>query len=339
MCAPFDAYVQKLEKLGCSYVPLTMDRNGTSPIAEMRLLLSMYRILKRCGPDYVFSYTIKNNIYAGLSCRFLGLSFVPNVTGLGPAFGTKGFLSKIIKLLYSVAFKNAPRVFFQNTSDLSVFERASIIESHKSKVLPGSGVDLKKFHLTTMPDCRSGVRFLMVSRLLKDKGVETFFEAAKSVRAVYPDTKFQLLGPLDEDSKNGVTRAELDVWLKDGQVEYLGNTQNVLPYLQDCHCVVLPTQYREGTPRALLEAASVGRALITTDSPGCRDVVIERLNGYLIPRKDAGQLAEACIDFVQLPYQKKVEAGEASRRHMEQFYDEKIVIESYMSLLDEKTKC
>lgn len=333
--APPDEYVVKIRALGCDFVPLQMNRNGTSPIDEARLLLSIFNVFRRANPDIVFSYTIKNNIYGGIACRLLGIPFVPNVTGLGPAFNTTGPLNRTLRALYRIAFRKARSVFFQNSSDLDLFTGSDLIPKGRYQLLPGSGVDLKRFVATPLPDNGDGVRFLLVARLLWDKGIGIYVDAARKVQEVFPQAHFQLLGQLDPDSKSGVSQSRLDEWMAEGVVEYLGSTHDVLPFMQAAHCVVLPSYYREGTPRSLLEAGAVGRPIITTDMPGCRDVVIEDESGFLVAPRDADQLAAACEGFLKLDSQTQATMGAASRRHIAQSFDEEIVINAYLGTMQD----
>jgi glycosyltransferase involved in cell wall biosynthesis len=332
--APPDEYVEKIRALGCDFVPLQMDRNGASPIAEARLLLSIFDVIRRARPDVVFSYTIKNNIYSGIACRGLGIPFVPNVTGLGPTFNATGLLNLTVRALYRVAFRKARAVFFQNSSDVELFTGSRLVSKDHVRLLPGSGVDLNRFTASPLPESGKGIRFLLVARMLWDKGLGVYAEAARKVRETFPQARFQLLGPLDPDSKSGISRAQLDEWISEGVVDYLGSTQDVVPFLQAAHCVVLPSYYREGTPRSLLEAGAVGRPIITTDMPGCRDVVVENESGFLIAPRDVQQLAAAFDAFISLGPEAQAAMGAASRRHIAQSYDEEIVIDAYLEILD-----
>jgi glycosyltransferase involved in cell wall biosynthesis len=335
VAAPPDEYVEKIQALGCDFVPLQMDRNGTSPISEARLLFSIFKVIRRAGPDVVLSYTIKNNIYSGIACRGLGISFVPNVTGLGPMFNATGLLNRTVRALYRVAFGKARAVFFQNSSDLMLFTASRLVSQDRARLLPGSGVDLNRFAASPLPESGEGIRFLLVARLLWDKGVSVYVDASRKVRETFPQVRFQLLGPLDPDSKSGISGAQLDEWISEGVVDYLGSTQDVLPFLQAANCLVLPSYYHEGTPRSLLEAGAVGRPIITTDMPGCRDVVVEHESGFLVAPRDADQLAAACEAFLRLSPEEQRAMGAASRRHIAQTYDEGIVISAYLGLLAE----
>ncbi len=332
--APPDEYVHKIQSLGCGFVPLKMDRNGTSPIAEARLLFSILTAIRQARPDVVFSYTIKNNIYGGLACQALGVPFVANVTGLGPMFNETGILNHVVRGLYRLAFRKAQVVFMQNASDLETFTGSGLAPTGRVRLLPGSGVDLERFAVMPLPDTGDAIRFLLIARLLWDKGVGIYSDAARGVRETCPRARFQLLGPLDPDSKSGISQEDLDEWIAEGVVDYLGSTQDVLPFLQAAHCVVLPSYYREGTPRSLLEAGAVGRPIITTDMPGCRDVVVEKETGFLVAPRDAGQLAAACKAFLKLSREDQAAMGMASHRHIARTYDEEVVIGAYLGIID-----
>lgn len=327
--APPDRYTDEVLKLGCNFIPLSMNRNGSNIIEESRLAKEFYVSIRRAKPDYVLSYTIKNNIYAGISCRILGIPFIPNITGLGPIFNDESWKSKLVKFLYKISFARARKVFFQNTSDRDNLVNGGIVPEKLTEVLPGSGVDLKKFKPYPLPSLGKDPTFLLVARMLKDKGVELFARSAAEVRAIYPNVKFLLLGPIDKDSLTAVSLNEIETWQKCGNIDYLGETSDVLPYLISSDCVVLPTWYKEGTPRSLLEASAVGRPLITTDIPGCRELVTDGFNGFLIPAKNQDKLTQACIDFIKLNSDQRSEMGRNSRTVVEREYDEEIVIQAY----------
>lgn len=332
--SPPDDYVPTIQALGCEYVPLIMDRNGTSVTVEASLLMSIIRKVRNMRPDVVFSYTIKNNIYSGFACRILGIPFIPNVTGLGPAFGDRALLNSTVRFLYGAAFKKAQAVFFQNSDDLSLFTNAELCAASIARLLPGSGVDLRLFaECPRIASPGEAVRFLLVARMLWDKGVGQFIEAARAVRQLYPNARFQLLGPLDPDSRSGISGEQIESWAAEGVAEYLGSTRDVRPYLEQADCVVLPSYYREGTPRALLEACAIGRPIITTDMPGCRDVVVDGVNGLLIAPSDVNALIEACSRVVRTTPDQRSKMGRASRRIAEERYDEGIVIDAYFAIL------
>lgn len=328
-----DKYVTKIWELGCSFIPVKMSRNGTSPFSEALLLFSILNAIRRAQPDIVFGYTIKNNIYGGIACRCLSVPFVPNVTGLGPAFNATGLLNRTVKALYRVAFDKAKVVFFQNSSDLEQFTDSRLVSKDRVRLLPGSGVDLSRFAPYPLPESSEGIRFLLVARLLWDKGVGVYADAARKVRKTFPNARFQLLGPLDLDSMSGISRAQLDEWINEDLVDYLGATEDVIPFLQAAHCIVLPSYYGEGTPRSLLEGGAIGRPIITTDMPGCRDVVVEHNSGFLVAPRDVDKLAVACEAFIRLNTEAQVAMGAAIRRHIAHNYNEEIVIDAYIEIL------
>ncbi|WP_333714752.1 glycosyltransferase family 4 protein [Yoonia sp.] len=330
--APEDRYSKTLRRMGAEVVPVPIARNGANPLVEARSLAMIHARLRHLRPDMVFSYTIKNNIYAGLACRALGLAFVPNVTGLGPAFGSRGVLGGVVRWLYGVALRRAVRVFFQNADDRAVFVDKGVVAPDRAHLLPGSGVNLTRFAMAGMPDDEHVV-FLVVARMLRDKGIGVFVEAARGLKARHPAVAFQLLGPVDPDSKTAIPQAQIDAWVAEGVVTYLGSKADVRPAIRQAHCVVLPSFYREGTPRSLLEAGAMGRPLITTDMPGCRDTVADGVNGFLVPPQDAKALAEAMGRFLALTPAQRAAMGAASRRHVESHYDERIVVDAYLDLI------
>ncbi|BAK66258.1 putative glycosyltransferase [Sphingobium sp. SYK-6] len=336
--APPDGYRDRLEAMGCRVQPLPMDRNGTSPLAETALLWRIHRFLRRERPDIVFGYTIKNNIYAGLACRQLGISFVPNVTGLGPAFNDTGALNRLVRGLYGLAFARARAVFFQNPDDRAIFLDAGLVEGDRARLLPGSGVDLHRFAQQPMPQGGSSTVFLLVARLLWDKGVGLFVEAARAVRARHPEARFQLLGPLDPASRSGIPLAQIEDWVREGVIDYLGQTEDVRPALASADCVVLPSWYREGTPRVLLEAAATGRPVITTDMPGCRDAVDPGRTGFICAPRDRDALVAELERFLALSPDARIAMGRAARARAEASFDEQAVISAYFDHLPSRMK-
>jgi glycosyltransferase involved in cell wall biosynthesis len=330
--APFDGHEDRLLTFGCLVHDLPMDRNGTAPWGEAVLLWRIFRFLRRARPDVVFSYTIKNNIYAGLACRLLGIHFVPNVTGLGPAFNQAGLLNRVVRALYRLAFARAASVFFQNTDDRATFLRARLTDDGRARLLPGSGVDLARFAQRPMPQ-GDGTTFLLVSRLLWDKGIGLYVEAARALRRKYPGTRFQVLGPPDPASRSGIPMAEIEAWAREGAIEYLGHVDDVRPALAAAHCIVLPSWYREGIPRVLLEAAATGRPVITTDMPGCRDAVEDGRTGFLCAARDGPALEAVMTRFHDLPDSARAAMGQAARRRAELIFDETRVIAAYLDQL------
>lgn len=331
--APFDSYRDRLAQMGCYLHDLPLDRSGTSPLSEFRVLWYIFRFLRRSQPDFVLGYTIKNNIYCGLVCRWLGIPFIANITGLGATFQNDGLFNRIIRSLYRVAFQRAKAVFFQNSEDKAEFVLGRLIRPPQARILRGSGVDLAAFKALPMPKDTDNVVFILVARLLWDKGIGLYVDAARRLREYVPNTEFHLLGPLDNSSRSAIPADQIYSWHQQGLINYLGATQDVRPALAMAHCVVLPSWYREGTPRTLLEAAATGRAVITTNTPGCRDVIELGVTGFLCEPQDADSLHDAMQKFSLMTAAARAEMGCAARKRAEKYFDEEVVINAYLNEL------
>jgi glycosyltransferase involved in cell wall biosynthesis len=288
--------------------------------------------LKRIRPTAYLGYTIKPNVYGSIAAASLGIAALPNVSGLGTAFIGGGALQSIVTPLYRFGFARAPAVFFQNEEDRQLFVDRRIIRPEQGRVLPGSGVDLKRFG--PVPAADGPPSFLLIARLLRDKGVVEFVEAARALRSRLPDARFQLLGPLDHDNRTAISRTELDSWVSEGVVEYLGTTDDVRPFIAEASAVVLPS-YREGLPRSLLEAGAMARPLIATDVPGCRDVVDNGVNGYLCAVRNSQSLAAAIRQFADLPFAQRLAMGEAALRKVQNRFNEEVVVRTYLHAIEE----
>lgn len=334
--APEDDSVSALRQMGCDVVSLQMNVKGLNPLQDLKLLRCFKQQFRDLNPDMVLSYTIKNNIFGAIAARSLGIPFIPNVTGLGTAFLSGGLLQTVAEGLYRYAFAGLPVVFFQNADDRDLFVRLRLVKSKQARLLPGSGIDLRRFAAADMPPATPATAFLMIARLLRDKGVIEFVEAARLVKAQHPGARFQLLGAVDSENRTAIDRATVDGWVAEGLVEYLGTTTDVRPFIADVSCVVLPS-YREGAPRTLIEAAAIARPLIATDVPGCRSVVDHGVNGYLCQVRDARSLADAMLLLLALPHAELVAMGKAGREKMVREFDERVVIDSYQKAIAEMT--
>jgi glycosyltransferase involved in cell wall biosynthesis len=301
-----DAVIQTLSEIGVSFQQLPMARTGTNPIADFGTLKSLVSSFRQYKPDVVLAYTMKPIIYGGLAARIAGVeNYYAMITGLGHVFaepepkGKAAVLRKISVFLYRHALKKAKRVFVYNQADRQDIERYALVASLENVVdVPGSGVDLDHFAQKQVP--RGEPVFLLVARLLRDKGIHDFVEAARTVKQKHPEVQAQLLGQF-EPHNSGIAQVELDDWQTEGVVSYLGEVRDVRPFLSNCSVFVLPSYYREGVPRSILEAMAVGRAIITADTPGCRDTVEEGKNGFIVPAKDPIALAKAMLRFVEDP--------------------------------------
>jgi glycosyltransferase involved in cell wall biosynthesis len=339
--APYDEYAPRLSSLGCRYVSLHMDNKGTNPARDLLLLLRFFLILLRERPSAYLSYTVKPNIYGSISAHLLGIPVVNNIAGLGVVFIKDSFLTKVVKLLYRLALSRSFKVFFQNNDDKELFVYANLVKVHKADRLPGSGVDLSQYvassgkvsELEAKP-----LRFLLAARMLWDKGVGVYVEAARLVKQHYPKVEFCLIGFLDAKNPTAISREQIVQWSDSGVIRYLGVTDDMKSVLVEADCVVLPSYYREGVPRILLEAAAMKRPIITTDAVGCRDVVDDGVNGFLVHPRDANDLAEKMIQMIELLPSDRVAMGVAGRAKMEQDFDEKFVIDRYLEVVKSITR-
>lgn len=288
-----------------------LDRKGLNPMSDLRTTRELFRLFKEEKPDLLFASTIKPVIYGCMAARAAGVPHVyATITGLGYAFEADTFLKKCVnrlgRLLYRTALSGAEGVFFQNQDDISVFRQSGIL-GRNARVLTarGTGVDTMRFAPSPLPDYTADGRlngapvFLLVARLLEAKGLPEYAEAARLLKARYPDARFQVLGP-PEKGLGSVSMEQMDAWQKQGCIEYLGETRDVRPYVAACHVLVLPS-WREGTPTSIMEGMSMGRPAVVTDAPGCREVVRNGVNGYLVPIRDPQALAGAMEAFITNP--------------------------------------
>ena len=316
--------------MGCRYVPIYMENKGTNPAKDALLTRRFYQIYRREKPDVVLHYTIKPNIYGTLAARLAGIPCINNVSGLGTVFIVKNLVSKVALGLYRLAFRFPKKVFFQNADDRALFIGHGLVRPEITGLLPGSGVDVRRFRPAPTFVRNAPFVFLMVARVLYEKGIVEYFEAARLVQAAVPGTRVQLLGGLDEAGGVGIPRALFEQWLQAGNIEYLGRSDDVAAHLHAADCIVLPS-YREGTPKTLLEAAACGKPLITTDVPGCREVVpIEGQNGYRCQVRSGPDLAAKMLQLLALPAAELAAMGQASRHLAETVFDEQLVLDAYL---------
>lgn len=330
--APPDHYAPRLAELGAEFVPIAMDKKGVSPLRDLRLLADYRRALKRIRPDIFLGFTAKPNVYGSLAAHALGIPVINNVSGLGTAFIREGLLTRIVSGLYRLAFRRSATVFFQNAEDQAMFVERGLVAAAGARLLPGSGIDLARFR-PAPPRQSGGFVFLLAARLLWDKGIGEYVEAARRVRREAPQARFRLLGFLDAENRTAVPRGDVERWADEGVIEYLGHADDVRSHIAAADCVVLPS-YREGLPRVLLEGAATARPLIATDVPGCRQVVRDGENGFLCAVRDPASLAAAMLRMIRLPAAERARLGEAARHRIEAEFDERIAIESYLEAIE-----
>lgn len=334
--APSDEYCVRLPDLGCRYVSLPMDNKGTHPGRDLLLLWQFYLLIRKERPNIYLGFTIKPNIYGSLAARLLRIPVINNITGLGSAFTEESWLSRLVKGLYRLALSRSIRIFFQNNDDRQLFLKMGLVCEEVTDRLPGSGVDLAYFTHTpkiTSTSAKENFRFLLIARMLWDKGVREYVEAARLLLQSNPHAEFCLVGFVDVQNPAAVSSEQMDEWVAEGVVNYLGVSDDVRDEILAADCVVLPSYYPEGVPRSLLESAAMARPIITTDSVGCREVVDDGSNGFLCEPRDAEDLAAKMEQMMNLSAKERFQMGKNGRAKMEQEFDELIVIERYFKVI------
>ena len=327
--APADGHEARLEALGASFRPLKMRATGTSPREDLRLLLDYISLIRAERADLFLGFTAKPNIYGSLAARIAGVPVVATISGLGSAFLKGGALGWLLLRLYRAALAKAQTVFFQNEIDRRLFIERGIVRPDRAGLVAGSGVDLDHFVAAPFV-ARDGIQFLLIARMLLDKGIKEYVAAAQIVRATYPRARFQLLGGPGGDNPSAVPQADLARWADEGIVEILGVRDDVRPDIAAADCVVLPS-YREGLSRSLLEAAAMGRPLVASDVPGCREVIDDGVTGLLCEVRSAQSLAAAMERIAAMSAADRASMGAAGRAKVAANYDQKLVADAYLA--------
>lgn len=323
---PLDDKVRELQALGIQLIDTPINRRGINPVEDIRLFFKYYNLIKREKPQLLITYTIKPNIYAGIAARLLQIPYVANITGIGTAFQNENRLKQFVVFLYRLALKKAKVLFFENEENRAVFLREKIATLDKTCVLNGAGVNLDRYAYTPYPE-NSTIRFLFMGRIMQEKGIDELLYSAVKIKKEYPDVQFDLLGNMEEDYQKVIQRA-----VDNGVINYYGYQSDVRPFIEKCHCFVLPS-YHEGMANTLLESAAMGRPLITSDIHGCKEAVVEGENGYLVEKGNAEELYKKMRQFIELDVEEKKTMGVASRKHMELYFDKKKVVAETMKYL------
>lgn len=326
--APHDNYTALLVEAGCIHHDVKMDSRGANPIKDLALTIELWSIYRKVKPDIILHYTIKPNVYGTFAASILKIPTINNVCGLGTVFLKRNVVSAIAMFLYKIAFRFPKKVFFQNPDDLALFLNNDLVPAKSADLLPGSGIDLKKFQPSQFKRNES-FTFLLISRLITDKGIMEYIEAVNKLKSKGVSARFQLLGAKDPEHKRGIQLAVIDEWIKSNAIEYLGTTDDVRKFINEADCIVLPS-YREGTPRTLLEAASSAKPIVATDVPGCHHVVENNYNGLLCKLKNADDLASKMEQMLALDEATLKRFGENGRRKIEFEFDEELVITKYL---------
>lgn len=331
--APHDNYTHYLEELGCTHHNVKMDSRGANPIKDLALMFELWGIYRKVKPDIILHYTIKPNVYGTLAASLLRIPTINNVCGLGTVFLKNNLVSAFAMMLYKVAFRFPRKVFFQNPDDLALFLNKNLIPAKSADLIPGSGIDLSHFTPTEFKR-NDTFTFLLISRLITDKGIMEYVEAVRKLKSKGVAARFQILGAKDPEHARGIKLSVIDEWIKTGTIEYLGTSDDVRNFINKADCVVLPS-YREGTPRTLLEAAGSSKPIVATDVPGCHHVVEDNYNGLLCKLKSADDLALKMEQMLALDNTTLKKFGENGRKKIEFEFDEKIVITKYLQEISE----
>jgi glycosyltransferase involved in cell wall biosynthesis len=311
-----------------------MNQHGTNPLLDVITTLDYYLLYRRIKPAVILHYTPKTNIYGSLAARAAGIPCINNVAGMGEGFASNGVLSRIVRTLYRISQRDVARVFFQNPNDYERFRRSGDFPEEKCDLLPGSGVDTDWFSPRPRRGDPSELRFLLSARLLWEKGIAEYAQAAKQLVGRFRNVRFLLLGFTQEGNRRFVPEAQIRAWESTSGITWVGRCDDVRPVIAAADCVVLPSYYREGVPRSLLEAASMAKPIITTDTVGCREVVEHGVNGYLCRARDAGDLARAMRKMIELPGGSRRAMGMRSRSKILEEFDERVVLKEYTKQID-----
>ena len=335
VAAAEDQHRDRLADLGARFLPVAINSSGLSVAEDLRLLVEYRKLLREVRPFAYLGFTAKPNIYGSLAARSVGAKVINNVSGLGTVFIKRGPLTLLVAQLYRFAFRGSSTVFFQNRDDMALFIRKRIVREEQAVLLPGSGVDLQWFQPSDRTQRPGPFRFLLVARLLWDKGVGEYVEAARAVRRLHPEARFQLLGPVGANNRTAVPPALVERWRAEKIIDYLGETDDVREAMQGADCIVLPS-YREGLPRSLLEGSASGKPLIATDVPGCRDVVVDGVTGYLCEVRSADSLAAAMVKMLDSSAAERERMGRLGRRKVEDEFCESRMIAKYLDAIGER---
>jgi galacturonosyltransferase len=326
VCVPNGNFIKEMVDMGCTYIETEFSRHGTNPISELKILSKYKRILKEVKPNIVFTYTIKPNVYGGMACASFGIPYVANITGLGTAVENDGIMQKITLTLYKRGLKNAQKVFFQNTENRDFMLNHNVIKGAYD-MLPGSGVNINNNPYEPYP-CNEDIKFLFVGRIMRDKGITEFLNAAEYIKREYPSTHFMIVGSYEEQAY----KKRLEKLQNSGIVEYYGEQKDVHYFMKKCNAVVHPS-YHEGLSNVLLEAASSGRPILASNIPGCRETFEEGITGLGYEPKSSESLISAIEEFLKISVDERANMGIKGRKMIENRFSRDLVIEKYLKEL------
>lgn len=322
--APIDEKTKDVEGIGCKIIDTPFNRKGTNPIKDFSLMLTYRKLINRISPNVVLTYTIKPNVYGGMACQICHVPQIVNITGLGAAVENPGMLQRLTILLYKIGLRKAKTVFFQNNANRMFCINHGMVKGH-NRLIPGSGVNIDYHALQDYPKEDRITKFIFISRLLKQKGIEEYFGAAVKIKEKYSNTEFHVVGWCEDAYSEELKDLE-----SKGVVIYHGPVGDVRPLVGMAHCTVHPSFYPEGMSNVLLESCAAGRPIITTNRPGCGEIIDDGINGYVVKQQDKEDLVEKLERFIMLPYEHKKGMGLAARRKVEREFDRQIVVDAYL---------
>jgi glycosyltransferase involved in cell wall biosynthesis len=327
-----DGYQNKLENVGCKTINLQIKSSSLNPLDDFQLFRNLKSIYEKTNPDVVLHFTIKPVIYGSLTAAKLDIPTINNIAGLGTIFTQFTWKSKVVMQLYKWSQKKVDRVFFQNKEDLDLFVSSKLVSARQAYKINGSGVDISRFNPTHKISKTNSneVTFLFTGRILREKGIFEYVRAARLINQLYPQAKFWVLGIVGFDNPSAVTQEDIEVWESEGTIKFLGRTDDVVQVLKDTDCVVLPSYYREGVPRSLIEAAAMAIPIITTDHIGCRDIVTHDYNGFLVEKRNVNSLFNAMEKFLKLSTSAREKMGENGRTKVEAEFNVENITYTYL---------
>lgn len=326
--APLDYKTHFFEEMGCEIIETNFERKGTNPIKDLGLMLRYRKLLRLVNPDVVLTYTIKPNLYGGMACQLCGVPQIANVTGLGSAVENPGFLQNLTILLYRIGLRKTKVTFFQNRANMEFSDRHKMVRG-RTELIPGSGVNLQFHAAQPYPSESDPVRFIFISRLIREKGIDEYLGAAELIKKTHPEVEFHILGRSENSYESRVKKMQ-----EEGLVVYHGLVTDVRPYIAKSHCTIHPSFYPEGMSNVLLESCAAGRPVITTNRPGCGEIVEEGKTGFLVKAKDVSDLVATIERFMTLSYSQKEQMGRDARSKVEKEFDRQIIVDRYCKEID-----
>jgi len=328
-----DTKVKKLLELGCNHIETNLDRRSMNPLKDLQLIKQYKEIIKNIKPDVILSYTIKPNIYGAHVAKKYKIPLIINVTGLGSGFNNT-YTKILVEKMYKYACNDVACIFFENEANYNYFIDNNLAKKDKSNIVPGSGVNLEKFRPMDKTKEDGIIRFLFIGRIMKEKGIEEYLKAAEYITDKYSNVEFQILGPFEEEKYKKIILNN-----NNSKIKYLGVSYDVRNEIKEVDCIINPTTYFEGMSNVLLEGAAMAKPLIATNVPGCREIVDDGVNGYLVEPKSVKSLIDTIEKFLSLNEIEKKNMGLASRRKVERNFDRNIVIEAYLREISKFLKC